>query len=108
LCGDLPKSDVLTVAKLSGQEKKTPAFVHKVFKKKDLVDFVLHEAEVMDASMLPTLEKFSTPLHVLRNYKDVATNLVKSFRDDRATGGDEATSAVSLESNFVLLEILNS
>ena len=76
--------------------------MHKIFKKRDLVDFVLHEAAVMDISMLPTLEKLATPLGVLQNFHLEGAKLVQSFRDVPASGGDEASSSPSLESIFAL------
>ncbi len=52
LTGDVPKDEVYTVSKVSGQERKSSALVHTLFKKADLLEFIRHEAELLDSEMV--------------------------------------------------------
>jgi len=46
LTGGCIKEDAYTVSKVTGQEKNTPALVHELFKNQDVIEFILHEAEL--------------------------------------------------------------
>ena len=39
--------------------------VHMLFKKEDLVEYVSHEAQLMDPDIVSKVSQFSTPLEVL-------------------------------------------
>ena len=64
LTGDCPKDEVLTVGKAIGNDKKTPALAHLLFKKQDLIEFIMHEAELLDHAMLQHVHMFLTPFAV--------------------------------------------
>ena len=90
LTGNCPKEDVYTVSKISGQEKKTPALVHLIFKKKDIIDYVLHEVELLDASLLFEVEKFRTPLDFMTNFSASGERgLVDAFRKGNLSAGED-------------------
>ena len=40
------------MATVVGQQLKKPALIHKLFKKQDLVEFVLHEASIVSQSLI--------------------------------------------------------
>jgi len=87
LTGDIPKDEVLIVSKVSGQASKAPALVNKLFKKRDLVDFVMHEAELIDQSMISKLNMFRSPLSVMLHFSKISgVDLVKNLDGDSASG----------------------
>ena len=63
--GKFSKTDVYTVREISGQEKQTPALVHMLFKKQDIVEYVSHEAQLMDPDIVSKVYQFSTPLEAM-------------------------------------------
>ena len=48
LTGDVPKEEKLSVTKVIGREKKTPAMLRALFKNNDLVEYSFHEASLID------------------------------------------------------------
>ena len=71
----------MTVAKVSGQEKKTPALVHILFKMQDLVEFVLHEAELLDKDMPNKVRMFRSSWSLMKHFAASGeSGLVASFR----------------------------
>jgi len=99
LTGDCPKGEALTVAKVMGQEKKTPALVHILFKKQDLVEFMLHEAELLDKDLPNKVRIFRSPWSLMKHFSAIGeTGLVASFRS--ASG--ETSSGETFETLFAL------
>ena len=62
LTGEIPKGEGLTLNKITGQERKTPAMAHVLFKKQDLIAYILHEATMIDKNMLPSISMFARRL----------------------------------------------
>ena len=52
LTGEFPKGEGMTVANIIGQEKKAAGWAHVLFKKQDLIAFLMHEAELLDTKWL--------------------------------------------------------
>ena len=48
LTGDIPQDEKLTVSRVVGRDKKTPAMIQALFKKKELVEFIFQEAHLID------------------------------------------------------------
>ena len=69
LAGDIKKDDVYTVSMVTGQHLKTPALVHKLFKKQDLVEHVYHEAWLIKHSLALGLRAFRTPLGIWEKFQ---------------------------------------
>ena len=68
LTGEFPKDDSVTVSKILGQEKKTPGWANILFKKQDLVGFLMHEADLLDRSMAQHVQMFVTPAAVVKHF----------------------------------------
>ena len=60
LVGEIKKEDSYTVATVVGQQLKMPALIHKLFKKRDLVEFVFHEAWLVSQKLVETVAPFRT------------------------------------------------
>ena len=69
LAGDVKKEDAYTVSSVIGQERKTPALAHKYFKKQDLVEFICHEAWLVDESLVQAVAPFRTPLGIWQKFQ---------------------------------------
>ena len=91
LTGDCP--DVYTVSKVTGQEKKTPAMVHILFKKQEIIEYVTHEFALMDSSLMASVAVFRTPLTVVKHFSASGEGgLVDAFRhSDKAVTEDFET-----------------
>ena len=99
LTGDSPKGEVYTVAKLTGQEKKTPAMVHLLFKKQSLIEFLTHEVELINKPLLNATRMFRTPLALMKHFSASGEQgIVAKFRDDDADPeqGMESLFAISV------------
>ncbi len=60
---------------------KTPALVHILFKQQDLVEFVLHEAELVERGLAERMRMFCTPLAVMIHFPASGeSGLLASFR----------------------------
>ena len=68
LSGDYRREDCLTLSQVVGTDKKVPAIAHNLFKKKEFCEFVLHELELLDTPGMGKLEKFRSPLMIVRNF----------------------------------------
>ena len=89
LTGDFPKDDVYTIAKITGQEKKSPALVHSIFKKQEIVEFIFHEVELVDNSLLASVDMFRTPLTLMKKFSaSGGQDLVTAFRDPNSASGE--------------------
>ena len=90
LTGNCPKEDIYTVSNISGQEKKTPALVHIIFKKKDIIDYVLHEVALLDESLLSKVQPFRTPLEFMTHFSAYGEKgLVHAFREAHSSPGED-------------------
>ena len=98
LAGDVKKEDVYTVSSVTGQQLKTPALVHKLFKKQDLVEFVLHEAWLVNESLAQAVAPFRTPLGIWQKFQTPVgeQSLVAAFRKGDSAPGE------GLENQFAL------
>ncbi len=69
LTGEAPRGEGLTLSKVTGQEKKTPAMAHVLLKKRVLVAYILHDGRAME-SILTYDESadsmFRTPLAIVK------------------------------------------
>ena len=91
------------MSKVTGQASKSPALVHKLLKKRDLVDFILHESELMDKSVVTTLNKFRSPLSIMLHFsKTLGLDLVKAFlnQGSEVSGGDSAPGEQPIAKGF--------
>ena len=68
LTGEFPKDEAMTVSRILGQEKKTPGWANTLFKKQDLIAFLMHEAELLDHSMVQVSKKFASPGAILQEF----------------------------------------
>ena len=68
LTGEFPKGEGITVANIIGADKKKAAWADIQFKKQDLIAFLMHEAELLDTTMLAAVQKFRTPAAILKHY----------------------------------------
>ena len=65
--------DTYTVSKVTGQEKRTPALVQVLFKKDELIAFVMHEFALTikcpdDGIVLNKVKMFRTPLTLMKHF----------------------------------------
>ena len=62
--------------------------VHKLFLKCDLIEFMLHEAKLIDENLLHVVTMFRTPLTVLKRFSASGeAGLVDNFRQPDAASG---------------------
>ena len=69
LAGDMKKDDVYTVSMVTGQHLKTPALVHKLFKKQDLVEHVYQQAWLINHSLAVAVRAFRTPHGIWQEFQ---------------------------------------
>ena len=98
LAGDVKKEDAYTVSSVIGQERKTPALAHMLFKKQDLVEFVVHEAWLVGESLVQAVAAFRTPLGIWKKFQTSSgeQSLVAAIRKGVSAPGER------LESQFAL------
>jgi len=98
LAGDVKQEDVYTVSTVSGQERQTPALVHMLFKKQDLVEFVFHEAWLVSESLVQAVAPCRTPLGIWQKFETPVgeQSLVAAIRKGVSAPGE------GLESQFAL------
>ncbi|CAK0819347.1 unnamed protein product [Prorocentrum cordatum] len=101
LTGDAPRGEGLTLSKVTGQEQKSPAMAHVLFKKQDLMAYILHEAAMIDKAIAVSVSIFRSPLAVLKHFSATGEEdgLAAQFRRDETPtrdsgGGFENTFAV--------------
>ena len=83
--GDCPKEDGYTVSKVTGQEKNTPVKVRALFKKQDVIAFIVHEAQLINEGALRCVPMFRTPQALMRRFSASGEGgLVEAFRADSA------------------------
>ncbi|CAK0799630.1 unnamed protein product, partial [Prorocentrum cordatum] len=98
LTGDVPKGEKLSVSQVIGRDRKTPAMPHALFKKKELVEYIFHEAFLMNKEVGNDMAAFTTPLHILQKFAaSGADGLVASHRASDSGGG-----ADGMETQFAL------
>ena len=98
LCGDCPKDDVFTVSRVTGQEKKSAALVHKLFKKQELVEFVLHEAALIHTGLPHELAMLRTPLSLVLAYGEEGPGTMAAT----IRSGEVSASGECLETMFAV------
>ena len=92
LTGDIPQDEKLTVSRVVGRDKKTPALIQAFFKKKELVDFIFQEAYLIDQTMHNNMAAFQTPRSIVQKFATSgADGLVASHLTESggATSGAE-------------------
>ncbi|CAK0868505.1 unnamed protein product [Prorocentrum cordatum] len=88
LAGDVPKGEKLSVSRVIGRDRKTPAMPHAFFKKKELVECIFHEAFLMNKEVGNDVAAFKTPLHILQKFAaSGADGLAASHRASDSGGG---------------------
>ena len=75
------------MSRIVGRDKKSPGMVHVLLKKQDLVEYIYHEAFLMDQTMQSAVETFKTPLSIMENFATSGANgLVVSHRMTESGG----------------------
>ena len=88
LTGEIPKDEKLTVSRAVGRDKKTPGLVHALFKKRDLVEYIFHEASLLNQGMERDVDAFKTPRDIVKRFAaSGADGLVASHRASDSGGG---------------------
>ena len=96
LTGDRPAGNTYTVGDVTGQENKTPALVHELFKKQDVIEFLTQEVELVKRGVATTAKMYRTPLDILKYFSAPGEGgLVDTFRN--GTSAD-----LKLEGTFAL------
>ena len=99
LTGDIDKDEKLSLSKVVGRDRKQPAMIHALFRKKEFIDFFYHEVSLMDNELSGPLAMFASPLKIMQKFATSgADGLVASYRkpDSAAPAGMEALFAVSV------------
>ena len=68
LTGEFPKGEGITVASIIGADKKQAAWAGVHFKKQYLIAFLMHEAELLDQTMLAAVQIFQTPAGIVKHF----------------------------------------
>ncbi|CAK0876398.1 unnamed protein product, partial [Prorocentrum cordatum] len=88
LTGDVPKDEKLVVSRVVGRDRKTPGMLHALFKKKELVEYIFHEAFLMNKEVGSDMAACKTPLHILQKFAaSGADGLAASHRASDSGGG---------------------
>ncbi|CAK0884263.1 unnamed protein product, partial [Prorocentrum cordatum] len=88
LTGDVPKGEKLVASRVVGRDRKSPGMPHALFKKKELVEYIFHEAFLMNKEVGNDVAAFRTPLHILQKFAAPgADGLVASRRASDSGGG---------------------
>ena len=74
LTGDIPQDEKLSVSRVVGRDKKTPAMIQALFKKKELVEFIFQEARLIDQTMHDNMAAFQTPLSIVQHFAASGAN----------------------------------
>ncbi|CAK0876657.1 unnamed protein product [Prorocentrum cordatum] len=62
------RGEKLSVGRAIGRDGKTPAMLHALFKMKELVEYIFHEASLMNKEAGGDMAAFKTPLHILQKF----------------------------------------
>ncbi|CAK0878325.1 unnamed protein product [Prorocentrum cordatum] len=88
LAGDAPKGEKLAVSRVCGRDCKSPGMLRALFKKKELVEYIFHEASLMRKEHGRKMAAFKTPLRILQRFAaSGADGLVASHRVSDSGGG---------------------
>ena len=68
LTGDIAKDEKLSVSRFAGRDKRTPGMFQALSKKKELVEFVFHEAPIIGGGLAADLAAFKTPLRIVQKF----------------------------------------
>ena len=89
LTGDIPKDEKLSVSRVAGREKKTPSMPHALFKNHELVEYISHEAFLIDTTVHSDMAICRTPLSIVQKFATSgADGLVASHRMSESGGAD--------------------
>ncbi|CAK0884989.1 unnamed protein product [Prorocentrum cordatum] len=81
LAGDVPKDEKLAVSRVCGRDCKSPGMLHALFKKKELAEYIFHEASLVHKEHGREMAAFKTPLRILQRFAaSGADGLVASHR----------------------------
>ncbi|CAK0804949.1 unnamed protein product, partial [Prorocentrum cordatum] len=88
LAGDVPNGEKLAVGRVCGRDCKSPGMPRALFKKKELVEYICHEAFLMHKEHGREMAAFKTPLRILQRFAaSGADGLVASHRVSDSGGG---------------------
>ena len=97
LTGDIPKDEKLTVGRVCGT-KKQPGMIHALFKKTEFVEYVYHEASLMDQELSGPLANFTSPLKIMQKFgTSGADGLVASYRKQGSAAHDGMETLFALQ-----------
>ena len=97
LTGDIPQDEKLTVSRVVGRDKKTPAMIQALFKKKELVEFIFQEARLIDQTMHDNMAAFQTPLSIVQKFATSGANgLVVSHRMTESGGATSGAEGMDM------------
>ncbi|CAK0804948.1 unnamed protein product, partial [Prorocentrum cordatum] len=68
LAGDVPNGEKLAVSRACGRDCKSPGMPHALFKQKELVEYMFHEASLMHKEHGRDMAAFKTPLRILQRF----------------------------------------
>ena len=68
LTGEFPKGEGITVSSILGQEKKSAGWADIMFKKQNLVEFLMHEAELIDKAVAEAAQTLSSPTLIAKRF----------------------------------------
>ena len=66
--GDCPRDLAYTVSLVTRQEKGTAALVHELFKKHDVIETILHEAQLANEDVVNHVLMFRTPVAIMKRF----------------------------------------
>ncbi|CAK0907025.1 unnamed protein product, partial [Prorocentrum cordatum] len=88
LAGDVPKDEKLVASRVVGRDRKTPGMPRAPPKKNELVEYIFHEAFLVNKEVGNDVAAFKTPLHILQKFAaSGADGLVASRRASDSGGG---------------------
>ncbi len=97
LTGDIPKDEKISVRRTIGRKaKKTPGTLWALFKKKELVDFIFHEAGLhIDKDTQDSMAIFKTPLGIVQKFAaSGADGLAASYRTSESGSSPDGMRAL--------------
>jgi len=95
MIGECSDESAYTVKSVTGQEKKNPAMVHYLFKKKDIVEYVSHEVSLLGIGS-EVMSKFASLIALVQNFTASGALVTAHLKggDADAPDGIENTLAV--------------
>ncbi|CAK0853209.1 unnamed protein product [Prorocentrum cordatum] len=87
LAGDVPKGEEPVVSRIVGRDRKTPGTPRALFKKKEFVEYIFHEALLMNKEVGGDVAVFKTPLHIPQKFAASGANGPVASRRASDSGG---------------------